>query len=84
METKPNWLPAKTLQAASVEPLLVTVEQAAAALAVSPRTLWTLTNETGEIPCVRIGRSVRYDPVDLKAWIAAHKSPSIEHEPAGA
>jgi predicted DNA-binding transcriptional regulator AlpA len=42
-------------------------------LALSPRLLWTLTN-TGEMPCVRIGRTVRYDPAELRAWVEAHKT----------
>jgi excisionase family DNA binding protein len=53
--------------------LLLTALQAAKALAISPRTLWSLT-DSGEIPCVRIGRAVRYDPVDLRAWIERRKS----------
>ena len=57
--------------------LLLTAAEAAKALAISPRTLWSLT-DSGKIPCVRIGRSVRYDPVDLRAWINSQKSGS-EH-----
>ena len=53
--------------------LLLTVPEAAKALAISPRTLWSLT-QSGAIPCVRIGRSVRYDPADLKAWIESRKT----------
>jgi excisionase family DNA binding protein len=53
--------------------LLLTPPEAARALAISPRTLWGMT-QSGEIPCVRIGRSVRYDPADLRAWISAQKS----------
>jgi excisionase family DNA binding protein len=53
--------------------LLLTAQQAAKALAISPRTLWSLT-DSGEIPSVRIGRAVRYDPVDLRTWIEARKS----------
>lgn len=52
--------------------LLMTSREAATALAVSERTLWTLTNR-GEIPAVRIGRSVRYDPHDLTRWISQLK-----------
>ena len=55
---------------------LLTVKEAAAFLAVSPRSLWALTN-TGEIPSVRFGtgtrQSVRYDIDDLDAWIASRK-----------
>ncbi len=53
-------------------PRLLRVAEAARVLAISPRKLWSLT-DCGEIPCVRIGRSVRYDPVDLSNWIEAKK-----------
>ena len=55
------------------ERLLVKPQQAADMLAISPRLLWSLTNR-GEVPCVRIGRSVRYDLADLRAWIDGQKS----------
>ena len=42
--------------------LLLTPLQAAEALAISPRKLWGMT-ASGEIPHIRLGRSVRY-PVD--------------------
>ena len=53
--------------------LLLTPREAARAVAVSERTLWTLTRR-GDIPCVRIGRSVRYDPRDLEAYINAARA----------
>ena len=53
--------------------LLWTSRQAAKALAISERKLWDLTNE-GAIPCIRIGRAVRYDPGDIRSWIAFHNS----------
>ncbi len=56
----------------SAEKLLLNVRQASQALSVSPRTLWTLT-ANGEIPSVRFGRSVRYDPADLRRWIDSKK-----------
>jgi len=52
--------------------LLLTAREAAEALAISPRKLWSMTN-AGEIPCVRIGRSVRYDVADLREFIDAQK-----------
>lgn len=52
--------------------LLLKPQQAAEALAISQRKLWALTN-AGEIPRVCIGRSVRYDPQDLRNWIDANK-----------
>lgn len=53
-------------------PKLITSREAAKALAVSERTLWAIA-ERGEIPVVRIGRSVRYSPDDLSAWITKNK-----------
>jgi excisionase family DNA binding protein len=48
--------------------LLLTPQEAAEALAISPRKLWGMT-ASGEIPCVRLGRSVRYPVNDLQRWI---------------
>ena len=59
--------------AAGPAPLVWTNLEAARALAISARTLWSLT-AAGEIPCLKIGRLVRYDPADLVAWIASRKS----------
>ena len=52
--------------------LLLKPSDAAEALSISPRKLWAMTN-SGEIPCVRFGRSVRYDPADLREWIDQQK-----------
>ncbi len=49
-------------------PLLLRPAEAARLLTISKRLLWTLTNR-GEVPCVRIGRAVRYDPRDLEDWL---------------
>ncbi len=49
-------------------PLLLRPNEAAQVLAISPRKLWELTN-CGEIPCLRIGRAVRYSVEDLQQWI---------------
>lgn len=54
-------------------PLLLTAPQAAKALAISARTLWTLTAR-GEVPAIRIGRSVRYAPNDLRLWIESQRN----------
>ena len=54
-------------------PALLTPEEAGRTLAIGRRKLWELTN-CGELPCVRIGRAVRYDPEDLRAWIERRKS----------
>lgn len=47
---------------------LLKPDEAAAFLAVSPRTLWELTHRRG-LPCVRIGRCLRYRESDLVAWV---------------
>jgi excisionase family DNA binding protein len=57
----------------TLEPLLLSRRQAAKVLSISERTLWTLT-ANGEIQAVRFGRSVRYDPADLRQWIETKKT----------
>ena len=52
--------------------LLLTPQQVAQALAISPRKLWGMT-ASGEIPHLRLGRSVRYPAEDLQCWIAARR-----------
>jgi excisionase family DNA binding protein len=61
-------------EAAGVVRVLLTTKEAAAALAVSDRTLWSLTAPRGPIASVRIGTAVRYRPADLEAWAAAQAS----------
>lgn len=54
-------------------PQLLTVKEAAKALCISDRTLFTLT-QTGRIKSVRISKAcVRYDVRDIEAFIAAAK-----------
>jgi len=66
--------------AVTVRPLLIGIREAAQALGLSERTLWDLT-KAGEIPHVRVGRRVLYDPNDLRAWVESLKktpeSPSL-------
>ncbi|MCA9055773.1 MAG: helix-turn-helix domain-containing protein [Planctomycetaceae bacterium] len=51
---------------------LLTEQEAAEVLNVSARTLWQLRSD-GRIPCVRIGRAVRYDVDDLRLFIEEAK-----------
>ena len=51
---------------------LLTSSDAAKLLAISARTLWDLA-KAGDIPRVRIGHSIRYDPADLKAYVTRQK-----------
>jgi excisionase family DNA binding protein len=50
--------------------LLLTPTEAADALRVSPKSLYSLTAPRGPIRAVRIGRSVRYSVDALRQWIA--------------
>jgi hypothetical protein len=59
----------------ATESLLWNAKRAAAALGISPRLLWTMTN-TGEIPCIRIARRVLYSPDSLRAWRDAREAVS--------
>jgi len=59
--------------------LLLTPQQAAEALAISPRKLWGMT-ASGEIPHIRLGRSVRYPLDDLQCWIDRQKKGGDRHE----
>lgn len=64
-----------TAAVSKVEPLLMTTKQAAQALALSERTLWSLT-DSGELPCIKMARAVRYSLDDLRAWIARNRTPA--------
>jgi excisionase family DNA binding protein len=52
--------------------LLYRPREAAEALALSERTLWTLTHD-GTIPAFRTGRIVRYYEADLRKWIEENR-----------
>ena len=54
--------------------------EAATALGISPRTLWSLTAPRGPIPCLRIGhgkrQTVLYPLADLQAWLTREAEPT--------
>lgn len=60
--------------APAVLKLLLSTREAAEALSVCQKTLWALTQPRGDLPAVRIGRRVLYDPGDLRAWINRQKN----------
>ncbi len=60
------------LDSSAESPLLLKSRDAARLLAISERKLWELMN-SGGVPCVRLGRAVRYDPRDLVRFIDAQK-----------
>jgi excisionase family DNA binding protein len=51
---------------------LLTVEQVAAILGVRKSWVYERTRH-GEIPCVKLGGLLRFDPKDLPRWVEAHK-----------
>jgi len=51
-----------------VEPLAYRPKQAALALGVCEKTLWTLT-QRGEVPCVKTGKCVLYPVNLLRRWL---------------
>jgi excisionase family DNA binding protein len=65
-----------------MEKLLLTANEAAFALNIGIRKLRELTNESREIPCVRIGGALRYDVADVKAFIDLKKERSCAGAPA--
>ena len=50
-------------------PALIDSKSACKMLCIGSRRLWVLTN-CNAIPSRKIGRSVRYSPAELNAWIA--------------
>jgi len=52
------------------ERLLLKPPEAAESLSISERQLWAKTCPRGQIPSVRIGNCVRYDPRALDQYIA--------------
>lgn len=57
--------------------LLLTAREAAEALSICERTLWTLTN-TGALKSIRIGRAVRYAVDDLERYIERNRTAGIQ------
>lgn len=55
---------------------LLSPRQTAKILGICDRKLWQLTN-CKEIPHVRIGRAIRYDPRDLKDWLDKKKKEAM-------
>ena len=51
---------------------LLTVDQLAEKLAVNPLTVRRMV-QRGQLTAVRIGRAVRFDPVDVDAFLASVK-----------
>jgi len=63
----------------TVKPNLITPEEAAKYLGVSHNTLakWRSVGRT-TIPFIRLGKCIRYSPLDLDAWLANHTHNKVE------
>ena len=62
------------------QPKLVSQSQAAEILGVSPRSLETWRIRGGGPAFIKIGRAVRYDPDDLRAYIDQHRIANTAQE----
>lgn len=51
---------------------LLTLDEVAAILRLSPRTVWSYTAD-GSLPTIRLGRSVRVTPADLEEFTRGRK-----------
>jgi len=61
-----------------MEDRLYTSRETARRLGICERTLWEISAPRGDLPCVRINRSVRYDPADVAAFIEASKGGAVK------
>lgn len=59
----------KKTSVASIAPLLWDAHTTANAMGISTRKLWSMT-ASGEIPSVKLGRLVRYQPASVAAVLA--------------
>ncbi len=55
---------------------LLTARQTAKILGIGNRTLWGLTKGK-QIPHIRIGKAIRYDPRDLEDWLDKKKKEAM-------
>lgn len=62
-------MPNETSHCEQGEDRLLTREEAAKKLRISPRLLWSLTYPRGPIPCIRFRTSVRYSNESLIEYI---------------
>ncbi len=70
------------MQTTNNDTKLFTAREAAKQLAISEKTLWSITSPRGPLTCVRIGRSVRYSPADLRSYIDLSDRPTLPSKTA--
>ncbi|HEY4311749.1 MAG TPA: helix-turn-helix domain-containing protein [Pirellulales bacterium] len=59
-----------------VTKLLLTADEAAESLSVCRKTLYSMTVPRGPLPCVKVGRAVRYSVASIEAWIRGQEEAS--------
>lgn len=69
-QTSSAGLPSVQPKAEVPKPLLWTMKEAAKALGICDKTVWTMAKEGRMPPPIRFGTSVRWDPEVLREWIA--------------
>lgn len=69
------------LSSAIADRLLLTPRETALVLSVCEKTLWSMTHPRGPIPCLRLGRSVRYPVEALREYVARQTESSGEVRP---
>lgn len=60
---------------------LIDIETAASRLGVTPRFMRRLVFEQ-RLPYVKVGKFIRFDPVDIDAWIAERRVEPKHRRPA--
>ncbi len=63
--------------------LLLSAREAARALSISPRSLWSLTAPRGPIRCVRLAGRVLYNPETLRLFIVHQEEAARCTTPTG-
>jgi excisionase family DNA binding protein len=58
----------------TADKLLLTSQEAADALGVCTKTIYSITKPRGPLPCVRIGTSVRYSRRALEQYVSERES----------
>jgi len=64
--------------------LLLDVREAAAALSISPRSLWAISQPRGTLPVVRIGQRVLFSTDALRRWIEQQQTGNGDQQQAAA
>lgn len=71
--TRTPELPFRSIASATSRRRLLDIDAVAELLSTSVRHIRRLVQER-RIPVVRVGRLIRFDPVDINAWLDEHRS----------